>query len=76
MSALLEGEWGGHSMQSRQPAWKHRSKSGRTCSGYREAPGNDWALMGSHLYAEPDRKREGHDDEEQGCEDKKPLTGP
>lgn len=32
--------------------------------------------MESHLYAEPDRKREGHDDEEQGCEDKKPLTGP
>lgn len=33
-------------------------------------------LMESHLYAEPDGKREGHDDEEQGNEDKKPLTGP
>ena len=35
-----------------------------------------WVVMESYLYAEPNGNREGHNDEEQGCEDKKPLTGP
>lgn len=58
-------------MRSRQPLSKHRSKSGHDVVSERLQE-----TKGSHLYAEPDRKREGHDDDEQGCEDKKPLTGP
>lgn len=50
-------------------------KSGHVVVDERPQERTYWVLMESHLYAEPDRKREGHDDEEQACEDKKPLTG-
>lgn len=63
-------------MQSRQHVPKHRNESGHGVVSERHQEITYWVLMESHLYAEPDRKREGHNDEEQGCEDKKPLTSP
>lgn len=74
---LVEGEWRwGHSIQSRQHVPRCRNKTGHSVvsKGHQEI--TYWILLESHLYAEPDGKRERHDDEEQGCEDKKPLTGP
>lgn len=35
-----------------------------------------WVRANTHLYTEPDGERESQDDEEQGGEDKQPLTGP